>query len=185
MTTAQLKADKADTALTLNNWVKTQPFLQALTLDQGEASVVLLLLWESRKRSRDTAAADAELSAWMHSRTKLRGVLSLGLNWIHFPPGLDYYTRWAVRNKPEVGSPSWPRWFSSSRVHGRDSSSTESRHWEAEAPTSSGKEASRFGCTSSAHQTSTQQSLSRATPGSKGCPRCKAGRLPLLTKIAL
>ncbi len=154
-TAHQLRAEKLESALSLNSWVKTHPFLQAVPLDQGEASVALLLLWEAdhkklypagkvdirsrlqnfSKRLTDAVAADAELSVWMHSKTKLRGVLSPGLK-------PSCYTRWAVRIKPEVGEPflgSWKAYLASvvqqqqqglvGRVHGRSSSpsSTESR----------------------------------------------------------
>ena len=87
------------------------------------------------KRLTDAVAADAELSAWMHSKTQVRCVLSPGLK-------PSCYTRWAVRIKPEVGEPflgSWKAYLASvvqqqqqgllGRVHGRGSSpsSTESR----------------------------------------------------------
>ena len=41
---SKIKAEKKEAALSLNTWVKNHPFLQATTLDKGEASAALLLL---------------------------------------------------------------------------------------------------------------------------------------------
>ena len=49
-TKAQLRADTREVVASLAHWVKTHPFLQAVTLDKGEASVGLLLLWEAEHK---------------------------------------------------------------------------------------------------------------------------------------
>ena len=46
-TISQIRADKLPAALTLDTWAKPHPHLQAVTLEQGEASVALLFLWEA------------------------------------------------------------------------------------------------------------------------------------------
>jgi hypothetical protein len=125
---SRLREDKRAAALALNSWVKAHPHLQATSLDHGEASVALLLLWEAdhgklfpsgkvdinfrlhnfSQRLEDAVAADAELRGWLSHR-KIRGVLSPGLR----PAN---YTRWAVRIRPEVGGPflgSWKAYLAS------------------------------------------------------------------------
>ena len=119
---ARVRDDKRKVALELNSWVKAHPHLQAVSLDHGEASVALLLLWEAdhghlfpsgtvdlifRLRNfsaklEDAVAADAELRAWLQHR-KIRGVLSPGLR-----PAT--YTRWAVQIRPQVGEPFMSSW---------------------------------------------------------------------------
>ena len=116
-TKAQLRADTREVVASLAHWVKTHPFLQAVNLDEGEASVALLLLWDAEQKRTypcgkadiryrllnftkqlvATVAADPELSIWLQHKT-IRGVLSPGLR----PSG---YMRWTVRIKPEVGEP--------------------------------------------------------------------------------
>ncbi len=103
--------------------MKTHPFLQATTLDTGEASVALLLLWEAdhkkphpcgkvdlrfrllnfTKQLVDAVAADSELSAWLTHKRGVQGFLSPGVP-------RSSYTRWAVRIKPEVGEPFLGPW---------------------------------------------------------------------------
>ena len=119
---SRLREDKRTALLSLGSWVKAHPHLQAVSLDHGEASVALLLLWEAdhghlfpsgkvdivfRLRNfsaklEAAVAADTKLCAWLRQR-KIRGVLSPGLR----PAN---YTRWAVQIRPQVGEPFMSSW---------------------------------------------------------------------------
>jgi len=115
------RSTKREAIMNLGKWIKEHRFLRASTLEEGEVSMALLILWESdhgsafpgpdtlqrrlstfSKRLSETVEADDELKSWLSSKT-LRRVLS---------PGLvsGGYLFWTVCIDAEVGDAFLSKW---------------------------------------------------------------------------
>jgi len=101
--------------LALHRWIKQHRHLWAVSVDQGEPSVALLLFWEAdhgapypsktgvlvrrlmafTKRLKEPVAADSELQSWLECR-RVKRALAPGL-----PP--TELVQWGVKIDPAVG----------------------------------------------------------------------------------